>query len=310
MMAMLDSLSSLVGKFFSFKNDPVVLTASADGVGSKSILAADYGIYEGLGIDLVAMCVNDLVCKGSRPLFFLDYIGFNRVEESIFHTLIESIQKGCREAGCVLMGGETAEMPEIYNKNYFDLAGFAVGTVEERNLLPKEDIELGDLILGLPSSGVHSNGFSLIRKIIKECKVDPRKETLSDGTPLIDALMTPTTIYVNTVLELAKNKLIQGCAHITGGGLNNIRRILPRGMDFELSTKSWDLPPVFQWIKNRSYVASPSSETIDFSEMRAVFNCGYGMALVVRQKELQKLQEKLGKMNTNAKVIGKVVSVK
>lgn len=270
------------------------LTASADGVGTKAILAASYNMYQGMGQDLVAMCVNDLICQGGKPLFFLDYMGFNNVEEKIFHVLIKSIRRACKEAGCELIGGETAEMPGLYNKNYFDIAGFAVGMVTEKELLPRDGIESGDLIIGLPSSGVHSNGFSLIRMILKERNIDPVKETIEDKR-LIDALMTPTTIYVKPLRQIMSS--IHACAHITGGGMKNIQRVLPDSCTYHLH--HIDFPPVFKWIQDAGEVSR--------EEMLEVFNCGYGMVLITSPDKEEEVSRGLEKTGMGMSVIGKVI---
>jgi phosphoribosylformylglycinamidine cyclo-ligase len=266
--------------------DPV-LVSTTDGVGTKLKIAIETGLHDTVGVDLVAMCVNDLVVQGAEPLFFLDYFATGRLLVPHARAIIAGIASGCHEAGCALVGGETAEMPGMYTDNDYDLAGFAVGAAERGHLLPKR-VEPGDTILGLVSSGVHSNGFSLVRRIVEASglgwtQAAPFAPELSLGL----ALMTPTRIYVSAVLALHRSGLLKAAAHITGGGLpGNLPRVLSRGSIAAL-TPTWPVPPVFGWLSRTGRVAA--------SEMLQVFNCGVGMALVVSDpKAAIKLLEEKG----------------
>jgi phosphoribosylformylglycinamidine cyclo-ligase len=252
--------------------DPV-LVSTTDGVGTKLKIAIETGLHDTVGIDLVAMCVNDLVVQGAEPLFFLDYFATGKLSPHQARSVIAGIADGCRQAGCALVGGETAEMPGMYAEGDYDLAGFSVGAAERGNLLPRV-IEAGDTILGLASSGVHSNGFSLVRRVVEASGL-----TWTDPAPfapdqtLGQALMTPTRIYVRSMLALHQAGLLKAAAHITGGGLpGNLPRALPDNMAAVL-TASWPVPPVFRWLARTGNIQAP--------EMLRVFNCGVGMALVV-----------------------------
>ena len=253
--------------------DPVLVSCT-DGVGTKLLLAIETGRHETVGIDLVAMCVNDLVVQGAEPLFFLDYFATGRLSVEEAARVVGGIAEGCRLSGCALVGGETAEMPGLYAPGHYDLAGFAVGAAERDALLPGR-IGHGDVILGLPSSGVHSNGFSLVRRIVERSGLGwnapaPFAENLSLG----EALLAPTRLYVSPVLALHRAGLLRGAAHITGGGLpGNLPRVLPAGVTAVLDGSAWTMPPVFGWLAQAGGVAP--------EEMLRVFNCGIGMALVV-----------------------------
>ena len=252
--------------------DPLLVTTT-DGVGTKLKIAIETGLHDTVGIDLVAMCVNDLVVQGAEPLFFLDYFATGKLSVEQARSVIAGIASGCREAGCALVGGETAEMPGMYADGDYDLAGFSVGAAERGNLLPRP-ITAGDTILGLASAGVHSNGFSLVRRIVETSRIgwaDPAP--FEPGTTLGQALMTPTRIYVRSVLALHRAGLLKAAAHITGGGLpGNLPRVLPNNTAAMLTT-SWAVPPVFRWLARAGGVEA--------AEMLRVFNCGVGMALVV-----------------------------
>jgi phosphoribosylformylglycinamidine cyclo-ligase len=264
------------GALFDLKaagfKDPV-LVSTTDGVGTKLKIAIETGMHETVGVDLVAMCVNDLVVQGAEPLFFLDYFASGRLSVAQARTVIAGIASGCHEAGCALVGGETAEMPDMYAEDDYDLAGFAVGAAERGHLLP-QPIEPGDVILGLASSGVHSNGFSLVRRIVRASGLgwtDPAP--FAPDLALGAALMTPTRIYVAAMLALHRAGLLKAAAHITGGGLpGNLPRVLPVDTIAAL-TPGWSVPPVFSWLARAGRV--------DPAEMLRVFNCGVGMALVV-----------------------------
>lgn len=247
------------------------LVASTDGVGTKLAIAIELGRYETIGQDLVAMCVNDLVTVGARPLFFLDYYATGKLDVGRAETVVRGIAAACREAGCLLLGGETAEMPGFYPDGKFDLAGFAVGMVDDDERITGRGIRAGDILIGLPSSGVHANGFSLVRAILAR-----RGLSLGmafDGRTLGEALLAPTVIYVRQVLSLLRQHPIKGLAHITGGGFDNLDRILPAGLAVRVQEGSWPVPPVFEFLQAQCGVSD--------AEMRRTFNMGIGMALVV-----------------------------
>lgn len=253
--------------------DPV-LVATTDGVGTKLRLAIDTGIHETVGIDLVAMCVNDLVVQGAEPLFFLDYFATGALDVAVARSVIAGIAEGCQQVGCALIGGETAEMPGMYHRGDYDLAGFAVGAAPRDGLLPA-GVAPGDVLLGLPSTGMHSNGFSLVRRILERASLrwsDPAP--FAPGLTLGQALMQPTALYVRPLLALARAGLLRAAAHITGGGLpGNLPRVLPEGC-VAVIDHAWPMPPVFSWLAKIGEVAP--------EEMLRVFNCGIGMVLVVR----------------------------
>ena len=252
-----------------------LLVAATDGVGTKLQLTARCGRHKVAGIDLVAMCVNDLLVHGAQPLFFLDYFATSKLEPATAQALIEGIVEGCREAGCALIGGETAEMPEHYRHGDYDLAGFAVGAVERGRQLPRGDIRPGDVLLGLASSGAHANGFSLIRQIMRRQGLflaDPAP--FAPGETVASVLLVPTRIYVRSLLDLFEQDVIKALAHITGGGLlDNVPRILPAGVVARIDTASWRAPAVFRWLYEAGQIKP--------QEMLRVFNCGIGMVLVV-----------------------------
>ncbi|WP_417606894.1 phosphoribosylformylglycinamidine cyclo-ligase [Primorskyibacter flagellatus] len=264
------------GALFDLKgagySDPV-LVAATDGVGTKLRIAIDTGHVSGVGIDLVAMCVNDLVCQGAEPLFFLDYFATGKLDTHTAAQVIEGIAEGCAQSGAALIGGETAEMPGMYPAGDFDLAGFAVGAMERGQDLPAGVAE-GDVLLGLASDGVHSNGYSLVRKLVEVSGLDWNADCpWQDGT-LGAALLTPTRLYVRQVLEAVRAGGVHALAHITGGGLTeNLPRVLPEGLGAEIDLNSWDLPPVFGWMAETGGMAE--------AELLKTFNCGIGMIAVV-----------------------------
>ena len=253
--------------------DDPVLVAATDGVGTKLRIAIDTGDVSTVGIDLVAMCVNDLVCQGAEPLFFLDYFATSKLSVDHGASVVEGIAEGCRQAGCALIGGETAEMPGMYADGDFDLAGFSVGAMERGAALPR-DIAPGDVLLGLPSNGVHSNGYSLVRKIVEQSGLGwTSASPFGDGT-LGAALLAPTRIYVPEAMALIRADAVCGFAHITGGGLTeNIPRVLPERLGVEIDLDAWTLPPVFQWLAAQS--------GLEQQEALRTFNCGIGMVAVV-----------------------------
>lgn len=256
-----------------------VLVSGTDGVGTKLRLAMQLEKHDSIGIDLVAMCVNDLIVGGAEPLFFLDYYATGKLNVDIAAQVVDGIGKGCELSGCALVGGETAEMPGMYEGEDYDLAGFCVGIVERSEVIDGSRTQPGDVMLALGSSGPHSNGYSLIRKIIEVSGAD-LSQPMGDGT-LADALMAPTRIYVKNILQLIREVDVRALSHITGGGLpENIPRVLPAGTVAAIDTQSWELPPVFQWLQNSGGVAS--------EEMYRTFNCGIGMIVCVPadQKEL------------------------
>jgi phosphoribosylformylglycinamidine cyclo-ligase len=266
------------GALFDLKaagfRDPV-LVASTDGVGTKLRLAIEAGRHDTVGIDLVAMCVNDLVVQGAEPLFFLDYFATGRLEVEGARAVIAGIAEGCRQAGCALVGGETAEMPGMYAAGDYDLAGFAVGAAERGALLPRGDVAPGDVLLGLGSSGVHSNGFSLVRRVVEASGVGLGEPAPFDaaGRSLGEALLEPTRIYVRPLLALHRAGLLKAAAHVTGGGLpGNVPRILPEGVEAVLDAGAWPVPAVFGWLARAGGVPA--------DEMLRVFNCGVGMVVV------------------------------
>ena len=265
------------GAMFDLKgagySDPI-LVAATDGVGTKLRIAIDTGNVDGVGIDLVAMCVNDLVCQGAEPLFFLDYFATGKLELDAATRIINGIAKGCELSGCALIGGETAEMPGMYPEGDFDLAGFSVGAMERGTELPAGVVE-GDVLLGLASNGVHSNGYSLVRKIVEHSGLGwDDASPFGDGT-LGEALLAPTTLYVKgAVAAISEPNCVHALAHITGGGLTeNLPRVLPEGLGAEINLDSWDLLPVFKWLAETGGLAQ--------AEMLKTFNCGIGMVAVV-----------------------------
>ncbi len=256
-----------------------VLVSGTDGVGTKLRLAIDYNKHDQVGIDLVAMCVNDLVVQGAEPLFFLDYYATGKLDLYVAKDVISGIGEGCKQAGCALIGGETAEMPGMYPDGDYDLAGFCVGIVERDQLITGEKVQAGDVILGLASSGPHSNGYSLIRKILEVSDVDPA-ESIND-CPLIDQLMAPTRIYVKPLLNLMHQVEVHALSHITGGGLlENIPRVLPPHTVAAIDINSWQRPAVFDWLQQAG--------NIDTTEMHRTFNCGIGMAVILSAEEAEK----------------------
>ncbi|CAM2149279.1 phosphoribosylformylglycinamide cyclo-ligase [Pararobbsia alpina] len=258
-----------------------VLVSGTDGVGTKLKLAFDLNKHDTVGQDLVAMSVNDILVQGAEPLFFLDYFACGKLDVDTAARVVKGIAEGCELSGCALIGGETAEMPGMYPDGEYDLAGFAVGAVEKSEIIDGKSIEPGDVVLGLASSGIHSNGFSLVRKIIERAK--PDLDADFDGRSLADALMAPTRIYVKPVLALMDQIKVKGLAHITGGGLvENVPRILQHGLTAELDHRAWPLPPLFGWLQKEGGVAD--------AEMHRVFNCGIGMVLVVSAADAKAAQ--------------------
>ena len=274
-----------------------VLVSGTDGVGTKLRLAIDTGRHDTVGVDLVAMCVNDVVVQGAEPLFFLDYFATGKLDVGVGERLIAGIVDGCVQAGCALVGGETAEMPGMYHGEDYDLAGFCVGIVEKDAIIDGSATRAGDVVLGLPSSGPHSNGFSLIRKILQVSGAD--LEAPLDGASLVDRLMAPTRIYVKPLLELIAQVPVHGLSHITGGGLvENIPRIIPEGLEVVLERKSWRREAVFDWLQRQGQVAD--------AEMYRVFNCGIGMTVQLAASDAARAIAVLRERGVEALVIGEV----
>ena len=271
------------GGFFDLKaagfDDPLLVAAN-DGVGTKLKLAIESGRHDGVGVDLVAMCANDLIVQGAEPLFFLDYYATGKLDNDVATRVVASIAEGCKQAGCALIGGETAEMPGMYAADDYDLAGFCVGAVERSQVLTADKVAAGDVILGLASSGVHSNGFSLVRRLAadKGWKLD-RPALFDHGVLLIDALMAPTRIYVKSLLPLVKSGKVHALAHITGGGLlENIPRVLPKTLHAHVDADAWDQPRLMAFLQAQG--------NIEPEEMARTFNCGIGMAVVVAEADV------------------------
>jgi phosphoribosylformylglycinamidine cyclo-ligase len=257
-----------------FKNP--VLVSGTDGVGTKLKLAFELNKHDTVGIDLVAMSVNDILVQGAEPLFFLDYFACGKLEVGTAAQVIKGIAQGCEQSGCALVGGETAEMPGMYPAGEYDLAGFAVGCVDKESLITGKTISSGDVVLGLASSGAHSNGYSLIRKLIAKSGIDMDADF--HGKPFKDVVMAPTRIYVKSLLKLIEAMPVKGMAHITGGGITeNVPRVLPEGLTAEIKKGSWDMPALFTWLQAQGNVAE--------SEMHKTFNCGIGMVVIVAKEQ-------------------------
>ncbi|WP_323847199.1 phosphoribosylformylglycinamidine cyclo-ligase [Microbulbifer magnicolonia] len=274
-----------------------VLVSGTDGVGTKLRLAMDLGIHDTIGIDLVAMCVNDLVVAGAEPLFFLDYYATGKLNVDIATEVVSGIGRGCELAGCALVGGETAEMPGMYEGDDYDLAGFCVGVVEKSEIIDGSKVKTGDVLLGLGASGPHSNGYSLIRKVLEISGADLQEDM--GGVTLAKALMAPTRIYVKSLLELMKSCQVNALSHITGGGLlENLPRVLPEGACARIDVNSWELPPVFRWLRDAG--------NIDGREMYRTFNCGVGMVICVPADAADAALATLRKLGEDAFVIGSI----
>jgi phosphoribosylformylglycinamidine cyclo-ligase len=273
-----------------------VLVSSTDGVGTKLKLTIDYNKYDNIGIDLVAMCVNDIIVNGAIPLFFLDYLSVGKLNQEIAIQIMNGIIEGCKQANCALIGGETAEMPGVYKDNEYDLAGFVVGMVDKNKIIDGSNIRPGDKIIGLASNGLHSNGFSLVRKVLSEKKYELTDYILELNSKIGDELLKPTVIY-NKITELDKTK-INGIAHITGGGLfDNIKRILPKETDLKIYPNSWNVPNIFKFIQKEG--------NISYREMIKVFNNGIGMVLIVKERNVQYILNNVKDYKTY--IIGEII---
>ena len=277
-----------------------VLTASTDGVGTKLKIAFMMDTHHTIGIDLVAMCVNDILAQGAEPLFLLDYIATSTVQPETLEAVISGITHGCREAGCALLGGEVAEMPSFYKEDEYDLAGFVVGVVDQDKIIDGSQIESGDKLIGIASSGVHSNGYSLVRKVVFEkLNLSLHEKIEALGRTLGEELLEPTTIYVKPVRAIIAEFHVHGISHITGGGLvDNIPRILPPNSQAVIHKGSWEIPPIFPFIQEKG--------TISESEMLRTFNSGIGMVLVVPDEEVQHVIERLQTMHFTSYLIGEI----
>jgi phosphoribosylformylglycinamidine cyclo-ligase len=275
-----------------------VLVSGTDGVGTKLKLAFEWNRHDTIGQDLVAMSVNDILVQGAEPLFFLDYFACGKLHVDTAAQVVEGIAKGCELAGCALIGGETAEMPGMYPVGEYDLAGFAVGVVEKDAIIDGSRIQPGDVVLGLASSGAHSNGYSLIRRILERSNADVSKPFGAHGT-LADAILAPTRIYVKSLLALMQALPVKGLAHITGGGLtDNIPRILRDGLTAVIDRNAWTLPPLFEWLQREGNVAD--------AEMHRVFNCGIGMVVVVAEEHAASAMDLLGAAGEGVAPIGRI----
>ncbi len=277
-----------------------VLISSADGVGTKLKIAFAINKHDTVGIDLVAMNVNDIVVHGAKPLFFLDYMAFGKLDVKIGEEVIKGVVEGCKQAECALLGGETAEMPDFYPPGEYELSGFCVGIVDYEKIVDGSDISVGDVLIGLASSGVHSNGFSLIRKIIKDKKIDLNSKFSDSESSIGEVLLTPTKIYVKLVLNLLRNFHIKGIVHITGGGFyDNIPRILPRSVSVNINFNAWPKPEIFNWIKTEG--------NLNWEEMCQVFNCGIGMVLIVKKEDVDDVINFIKAVKEDAWIIGEVI---
>ncbi len=291
------------GPFRRNYSDPVLVSCT-DGVGTKLVVAQMAGRHNTVGIDLVAMCVNDALCMGAEPLFFLDYLAMSHDDPALVESLVEGISDGCLQGDLALMGGETAIMPDVYKPGDYDMAGFCVGVVDRAKLIDGSAIAEGDVLVGLASSGIHSNGYSLVRKIVfKDAKLDIGSHVSELGTTVGDALMEPTRIYVSAVREVLAHyrvkQVVHGIAHITGGGLHeNIERILPAGLALEVEPNSWPVPPVFTWLQELG--------DVEASEMARVFNMGIGMVLVVSPHFADSIVAQIASTGIECHIIGSI----
>jgi phosphoribosylformylglycinamidine cyclo-ligase len=294
-------------RLFKKNHKNPVLVACTDGVGSKVQLAAQIKKFDTVGIDLVAMSVNDMLTQGAEPLFFLDYLAVHKLEPKIIAELVKGVAAGCKEADCALLGGETAEMPDTYRKNDFDMAGFAVGVVERRKIITGKNIRKGDVILGLASNGLHSNGYSMVRNICFKkaaLKMTDKIDQLDDAV-LGDTLLEPTRIYVKPIVKLLSQykvkKIVHGMAHITGGGLvGNIPRVLPKDCDAVIKKSSWPVPKIFTFLQNQG--------PVEEDEMFRVFNMGIGFVLIVAEDFADSIKRKLTKYDEKVYKIGRITS--
>ncbi|TGZ98101.1 phosphoribosylformylglycinamidine cyclo-ligase [Rodentibacter pneumotropicus] len=275
-----------------------ILVSGTDGVGTKLRLAIDLKKHDTIGIDLVAMCVNDLVVQGAEPLFFLDYYATGKLEVDVAADVVKGIAEGCVQSGCALVGGETAEMPGMYHEGDYDLAGFCVGVVEKSEIIDGNQVRSGDALIALGSSGPHSNGYSLIRKVIDVSGVNPATEQLA-GKPLSEQVLAPTKIYVKSILSLIKQTDVHAIAHLTGGGFwENIPRVLPKNTKAVIDEKSWEWQPIFKWLQEQGNIST--------YEMYRTFNCGVGMVIALPQNQVETALALLKQAGENAWLIGHI----
>lgn len=283
----------------SFKYEEPVLVSGTDGVGTKLKLASQLDQHDTIGVDLVAMCVNDVVAQGASPLFFLDYIGCGKNDPAMIEQIVAGVSTGCMDAGAALIGGETAEMPGMYAANEYDLAGFTVGIAEKAKLVTGESIEAGDAIIGIPSSGIHSNGYSLVRKIVEDLDLSQIYGEMSK--PLGEVLLTPTKIYAKQLQAVLDQVTVKGITHITGGGFyENFPRMLPEGLGVTLDNRNWKVPEIFSFLQARGNMAE--------EDMYGVFNMGIGMAIAVAEEDAQEALSVLKDQGEEATIIGMVIS--
>ncbi|WP_407269814.1 phosphoribosylformylglycinamidine cyclo-ligase [Radiobacillus sp. PE A8.2] len=283
----------------SFSYEEPVLVSGTDGVGTKLKLAFDTDIHDTVGIDLVAMCVNDIVAQGADPLFFLDYIACGKNEPEKIEQIVKGIADGCVESGAALIGGETAEMPGMYQDGEYDLAGFVVGIADKKQLITGEHVQAGDVVIGIASSGLHSNGYSLVRKIVADYQLDLTSDYGQFEKTLGEVLLTPTKIYAKTIKQLKEAVTIKGISHVTGGGFyENLPRALPADLGVEIKSGSWEIPAVYNFLQEKANLV--------FSDMLGVFNMGIGMAVIVSENEADQVLDLLAANKEVASVIGKV----
>ena len=276
-----------------FKNP--IMVACTDGVGTKVALAQEYGNLKGIGQDLVAMCVNDLIICGAKPLFFLDYYATSKLRVDEASIVIKSISKACIDSGCSLLGGETAEMPGHYIDNNFDLAGFSVGCVEEDKIISSENVSVGNLLIGIESSGPHSNGFSLIRKILNNYD-----GPLNLKEQMIIEALSPTLLYPKVILNILEKYQVNSMSHITGGGLvENLPRSIPKNLSVEIDSESWQMPPIFEWLKSDGNILQ--------HDMYRIFNCGIGLVLIVNEVDVDPIMKEISLNDLNSFIIGRVM---
>ncbi|OOF41593.1 phosphoribosylformylglycinamidine cyclo-ligase [Rodentibacter mrazii] len=275
-----------------------ILVSGTDGVGTKLRLAIDLKKHDTIGVDLVAMCVNDLVVQGAEPLFFLDYYATGKLDVDVAADVVQGIAEGCVQSGCALVGGETAEMPGMYHEGDYDLAGFCVGVVEKSEIIDGRQVRSGDALIALGSSGPHSNGYSLIRKVIDVSSVNPTTEQLA-GKPLSEQVLAPTKIYVKSILSLIKQVDVHAIAHLTGGGFwENIPRVLPKNTKAVINEKSWEWQPIFKWLQEQGNIST--------YEMYRTFNCGVGMVIALPQDQVETALALLKQAGENAWLIGHI----
>lgn len=290
------------GGFFSMPKgiEEPVLVAGTDGVGTKLKYAFVADKHDTIGIDAVAMCVNDIVCQGAKPLFFLDYFATGALSPEVVATVVSGVAEGCRQSGCALIGGETAEMPGFYAAGEYDIAGFAVGVVDKKKVINGKNIKAGDVLVGIKSSGIHSNGYSLVRKLWGEDKAELEKYDERLGGRVIDVLLTPTKIYVKSILALIEKVQVKGIAHITGGGfIENIPRIFPEGIGCEIDTKSYEVPALFKIMQEKAGISD--------SQIYNTFNMGIGMVVCVDEKDVAATIAQLESTGEKCVIIGKTV---